>query len=424
MQSETPAASQLETEASLPPVSPPSGKFIAQLFLVPLSIVAFLVAAFFGLPWLLGIGYASSSPERFLQRLRDSNPDVRWRAADDLAQFLHKDLSRDARWSSDPQVALEVAEQLQQALEKHEVKEAALRTKLQALTRTEDEGQRVKLLSELEGERSYLEYLTACLGNLLVPVGVPLLSETALKEDGVTPELAALKRRQAVWSLANLGRNLERFDKLPPARQEVIVTELAEEAGSMTKRGDWAKFAHRCLAGRRDGKPVAQGLDVTLAECANAESPELRKLTALALMYWSGTVQENDLMEKTLDRLTRDGGAGGQEDQRVRGVEVRYHAALALMRRGSAFTPMHLFQEMLSEEHLEKNLRLWKDGRDLPDRQAAQAALANALKVVAETRTRHPQRDLSALRPALEKLTQSQQTVLRMEAERILQLLN
>src|SRR5262249_30492402 len=196
----------------------------------------------------------------------------------------------------------------------------------------------------------------------------------------------------------------------------------AESAGT-GRRSDWAKKAHACLAARREGKSSAMGLDVTLAQCASAEAPELRKMTALALMYWEGDAQENQLMEQTLLKLAFDDGFGAPEDQRLRGLEIRYHAALGLARRGSEKAPLALLQEMLSEDQLEKNLRLRKDGRDVPDRDAAQATLANALKVVAELRARRPDRDLSALEPALEQLTKSSQKALRVEAERVLQLL-
>src|SRR5436189_5962827 len=69
----------------LPPVAPPSGRFILQLFLVPGLIVAGLVLFALGLQWLTG---AHRNPEKYLDGLDDPNPEVRWRTAADLSQVL------------------------------------------------------------------------------------------------------------------------------------------------------------------------------------------------------------------------------------------------------------------------------------------------------------------------------------------------
>lgn len=422
MPSEGVPISSAEPSKGLPAVAPPSGKFIAQLFLIPLAIVCASVCIYYLLRGMTG-GLGTPDVRAFLDRLRDPNPDIRWRAADDLAQFLQKDLARDARFASNPELALDLAELLREAAENHDPNEKSIQEALAKAAGQDADQERTRLLTRLEKERSYLEYLTACLGNVLVPAGVPLLSELALSEKGITEEAILLKRRQAVWSLANLGRNLERFDTLVSERQEEVLTQLEREATQAGRRGDWAKVAQACLRGRRDKQPVALGLDVTLAECAKASNSELRKMTALALTYWEGTARENQLMESTLVKLSHDDGFGAGEDQRLRGLEIRYHAALALARRGSDQVPLPLLVDMLSEEHLQRNLRMKKDGRDVPDQDAAQATLANVLKVIAELHARQPERDLSALRPALEQLTTSSQAALRIEAERVLQML-
>ena len=76
------AAPGVSTEdPGLPPVAPPSGKFILQLFLVPGLIVAGLVLVALGLQWLTG---AHHNPEKYLEGLDDPNPEVRWRTAADL----------------------------------------------------------------------------------------------------------------------------------------------------------------------------------------------------------------------------------------------------------------------------------------------------------------------------------------------------
>src|SRR5689334_4983195 len=67
----------------LPPVAPPSGRFIAQLFLVPGLIVMVAVFIYLGSSYLVR---SSHTPERFLKDLDSDNPEIRWRGAHDLAQ--------------------------------------------------------------------------------------------------------------------------------------------------------------------------------------------------------------------------------------------------------------------------------------------------------------------------------------------------
>jgi hypothetical protein len=408
-----------DTAKGLPAVAPPSGKFIAQLFLVPLAIVCGCVLIYY-VGRGLTVGFRAPDVRPFLEQLRDSNPEIRWRGADGLALLLQKDLAGEVRFVSNPELALDLADLLDEAAKNHDPTEQAIRDSLAKLAGPDADKERERLLKKLEMERSYLEYLTACVGHVMIPAGAPLLSDMALKKEGASEETILLRRRQAVWSLANLGRNLERFTSLPVERQEEVLAQLNQEIARPGKRGDWARKAHDCLAARRQGNAMAIGLDATLAECAKAENPELRKMVALALTYWQGNVEENQLMEQTLVKLAHDDGFGASDDQRLRSLEVRYHAALALARRGSDKTPFQLLAEMLNEEQLERNLRRRHEGRDLPDRDAAQATLANALKVVTELHARQPERDLSKLYPALEQLTRSSQAAVRVEAERVL----
>jgi hypothetical protein len=68
--------------SGLPPVIPPSGRMIAQLFVVPGLIVAGAIAIIFGFTWLAG---GHRTPDSFLDGLKSANPEVRWRAASGLA---------------------------------------------------------------------------------------------------------------------------------------------------------------------------------------------------------------------------------------------------------------------------------------------------------------------------------------------------
>src|SRR5262249_10574591 len=108
----------------LPPVSAPSGKFIGQLFLVPGLIVGGLVLLLLFFGWLAGtffggfggLGGGARTPDQFLEKLRDPNPDVRWRAAETLSQVL----PRDDNLASDARFALDLTDELRSALEQNE----------------------------------------------------------------------------------------------------------------------------------------------------------------------------------------------------------------------------------------------------------------------------------------------------------------
>jgi hypothetical protein len=109
------------------------------------------------------------------------------------------------------------------------------------------------------------------------------------------------------------------------------------------------------------------------------------------------------------------------------GFEVRYNAAVALARRGSdkAAERLDVLQEMLDEEQQLRSFRKRIiDGRLVPDNEAppdpvaARTAVESALKAIVELHKKRPEMDLSSLMPAIDKLTQSSNPVLRTEAER------
>src|SRR5439155_27156542 len=112
MSSETPLspAGEPEPVKGLPTVTAPSGRHIVQLFLIPGLIVAGAVTILLGFSWLAG---GSRTPEQFLKNIDSANADIRWRAANDLAQVL----KRDDTLAADVGFALKIAERLARALE-------------------------------------------------------------------------------------------------------------------------------------------------------------------------------------------------------------------------------------------------------------------------------------------------------------------
>ncbi len=367
----------------LPTVTPPSGLLVLRMFVVPAAIVAVLVLLFLAGPTLYGwinrlAGRPSGegrSAEQFLRDLDNGNPDVRWRAASDLGQVL----LRDPRLASDARFALKLGDRLQQALGASAAAEDAYAKRVGSLSPEEAR----KELQKLEPERSYVQYLTACLGNFMVPVGAPLLKEVALRQEGQAAEALAERRRQALWALANLGQNLGRLDDLPAERQE----EVAKDLESALEQGDhvtWCRTALDYLRDRRSGRPNALGVDKVLETCAAADDPLLRELAALAMNFWYGTDAENARMNKALLRLTTDDGRG--EDKQAQlvekddsvptrsvttkpGFKVQANAVIALARRGCPEVPLNLLEMLLSPDELRKTFILQpkKGGPDRPD---------------------------------------------------------
>src|SRR6516162_2414761 len=161
-----------ETDRGLPVVVPPSGKFIAQLFLVPFIIVASVVGFLLFVNWLVG---SSRSPGDFLKKLDSSNTDVRWRAAEDLAQVL----LRDDVLASDPKFALDLTERLEQSL--RDQTQADIKPGQNTALQTQ-----ASIPVAIQSESDYVLYLSACLGNISLPTGAPLLSEMAEGRHGTT----------------------------------------------------------------------------------------------------------------------------------------------------------------------------------------------------------------------------------------------
>jgi hypothetical protein len=428
MQPEIPVPISPGSSKGLPPVVPPSGKFIAQLFLVPFIIVSVIVGFLLLVNWLVG---GARTPDDFLSKLDNPNPDVRWRGAQDLAQVL----LRDDHLASNPKFALDLADRLRQALQSNAADEKELAERLRQTAKYDLNRDR----KPLEPGRDHILYLSACLGNLTIPVGAPLLSEMALNQEGGDAKAIAQRRRQAVWVLANLGAHLKRFDKLSPSRQDTVLAELEAEADSGRRdRSEWARTAVDYLRGPQGPRLNLLGVDKALLQCAEDHDPFLREVAAFALNFWEGDAAERKRIEEVLAKLARDDGHGEdllaqfredneKSDQAITrspGLKIRYNATVALARRGSDKVRLGVLEEMLDENQQQQNFRLRrKDGQEVADDATVHATLVSALQAIAELHRKQPERDLSSLSSALDELARSPNMALRNEAERTLRAL-
>jgi hypothetical protein len=292
---EPPTPSTNDIPKGLPPVQPPSGRFIAQLFLVPGLIVAIAVLILLGFRYLVG---GPRSTEYILRELDSTNADIRWRGAHDLAQVLKRPES--LQLASDPDFALELAVRLKRAWNDLRQDEKTVWERIKDLPEKEQAQEWRKLSSQ----RNHVLYLTACLGDFTVPVGAPLLGELATAERSSDLKGWTLRRRRAVWALANLGENRKRFGELSKDQQAAALAKLREEADkgdAPSERRAWAKAA---LDSFEKGD-AGLGVDGALAQAARADDPYLRSLVALALNFWDGPQAE-----ATLVRLAHDRGRG------------------------------------------------------------------------------------------------------------------
>jgi hypothetical protein len=296
MSSEVVLSESHEPAKGLPPVAPPSGKFIVQLFLVPGLIVLVAVLILMGATWLVG---GESAPEILLERLENSNDQVRWRAANEIAQRL----TRDPELAANPKVALRLTGLLRKAIDELNKADQGL-----------SEADRQKEAKTLLTRQNDVEFLCAGVGKLLLPTGAPLLNELALRKQGGDLKTVVLLRRQAVWALANLGANLKRFDQLPSDQKEALVEELRLAAASRSSSAPWAQLTLDYLEGTRKNLGVVEAL----AQCADttkdpADDPVLRRFTAHALTSWpDDDPAEKALAETTLIALAHDNGHGVQ----------------------------------------------------------------------------------------------------------------
>jgi len=417
-----------EPGKALPPVTPPSGKMLAQFFVVPLLIVAVVGSLVAAVLWLTA---SRSTPDYYLKKLDNSDPDVRWRAADDLGAAL----AQNDRLASDPKFALDIADRLRQALDDSAAADKAASGRGPGKSRNPPED----AAKALDAQRTLVVYLAGCLGNFLVPVALPLLEEMAV-HDGGDPRVMTLRRRGAVWALANLAENLQRFDRLPTEQQDDVLAELRQEAGGrLGERSRWAEVGLKVLLGRRTGQPQAPGLARALARCADDPYPFVRQTAALAMSDWQAGLEDNARMEEALVKLLKDDGHGAAEEKKLleetgqpaaeedpdRGTqawEIRYQAAVALARRGSARVPLAMLRDMLDESQLLKTLRRkLKGGKEEANTADAHATLVNTLRAVVVLHHKDPARDLSSLYPAVERLAQASDNVdVRKEADKTL----
>jgi HEAT repeat protein len=169
-------------DRGLPPVEPPSARFILQLFVVPGVIVTIIVLVWLLFNWLAQMG---SDPTKYVAALR-GNSKFRWQAAASLADLLTD--ARNVELKADRRLAQDLANMLAD--------------ELQESTGTEEQ-----IMLEV--------FLCRALGEFSVAEAVPPLVEAA----GRTRSEDISVRRAALEGLAVFASN-------PSARDNPMTTEI------------------------------------------------------------------------------------------------------------------------------------------------------------------------------------------------------
>jgi hypothetical protein len=421
----------------LPPVQPPTGQMILRLFLVPALIVGVLVALFLvgptvyrGFNRLIGRSTDDSrSADQFLRDIDNSNPEVRWRAASDLAQVLLRKKSL----AADPNFALALADRLQTALEQSAGPEKEFAAKVGGLT----PGDRAREEKKLEPDRNLIIYLSASLGNCTIPLGVPLLKQLAEPRSGLEPEMLLERRGRALFALATLGEALKRYDELSDEEKDAIEQQL-DDASKKSNHSLWAKSVLDYLKARRQGKQDTMGVAEVLRKCSGDGNPFIRELSAFASNTWHGTPVEETAIESFLVTLSEDKGEGEKEQaERAEknpaagatrpvttkpGFNVRANATIALARRGSPRVKPALLEEMLDADRLSTIFVLrGKTSADKPDEALVVQTLTNTLKALCKLAEKRPEVISGAARERIvalvNELAKSSNATVRTEAE-------
>jgi hypothetical protein len=410
MPSEAQHRSNGELSQALPPVTPPSGKFIVQLFLVPGLIVVGILAVLIPIVIWQSRPYR---PEALLEDLRSSNTDVRWRAAERLAQILPRDCKEPSpQYALNAKFGIDLAEEMRKAIQVEEEMLGRIGHK------TKEEAP--KEHKELEVQQDLIRFLGGSLGYFDVPVTGPYLSEVASKPVQPGNQTQIERKRLAIVALANLGNNLQYYFRQPDDKKAQVLEQLEKLADTSGAQGQWAKATLDFL---KYQDPL--GVEKSLVECAKSDDAYTRKLAALAMSFWNGP--DTDVM---LEALVYDDGHGSDSDQQpMYQREIGYQAVIALARRGSKNFAAHpewiaTLGDMLDEERqLKLNTSVVHD-KEVVDRNKASETTNTALKALAELHRLRPDLDVTRLKPALEKLANNESKTIKEEAEKLLGSLN
>ena len=435
----------------LPDVKPPTAGFLIQLFVVPALIVLVIVLVWLAIKWLT---MDAGDPHKYLEQIRASTRN-RWNVAlqlataladprydsikldgaymEGLADVLTEELDR----PSEPKDPMLIRVYLSRALSQFSVSNG-LPVLIRAANQQRD-------AASIEGRIAAIEAIGRLAENIRGTLTVKLLPQAAKTARQLADQLA----------VASDSPSAEKVEQLRAAA--ATADELVRTART---RGD---FAARCaefsrtLAELADRVPaesqsplreLSAAIARQAAHAAKIEAPSgSQVLNALtdAIDESTPALQFDGRFDKEIDRapMLREvaaislGLVGGPEAlsklerivARERGL-LRYNAAVGLCRAGRA-TPdvLDALQEMLTQPDIRYDepakpfTESQRHERDEAGRQQMALFALEAVRLLAEA---NPDADLSALKPPIDRIAQSDpDPKLRIEAaQRLTQIAN
>jgi HEAT repeat protein len=183
----------VSSDELLPPVEPPSARFIIQLFVIPALIVAAVVLVWFAIESLARRG--EQDPDQIVAALRSSNQ-ARFQRGKELADMLRLP-QRYPGMKTNHELAQKLAAYLDELVEAGNPSDAAV---------------------------SMRDYLVAALGEFHVADGLPALIRAALEDKN------AFIRRRAINAIAVLAEAMANLDPPQPLESEELTSALVKLA--------------------------------------------------------------------------------------------------------------------------------------------------------------------------------------------------
>jgi hypothetical protein len=286
-----------------------------------------------------------------------------------------------------------------------------------------DEKEALKERAKLEPERNYILFLTNALGNFLVPTGSAVLGRLVEEQPAIELQALTLRRRSAIWALANLGSNLRKFDQLPTLEQNLVLDQMKKlDETTQGEPRKWDQSALECLEKRKAGQYTTMGVDRSLIKATEAEDPVVRYSAGYALGFWKGDAEQNRRIEDALVRLTHDNGRGMDRLEEFQGPDpgetpevlsrpgliVQINATLSLLRLGSSKARPSLVKEMLNEKQLGEDIQVQnKAGKREPNQGKVVMIVEMTLKALTEYYRQKPADLLEGVPARIKELTVS-----------------
>lgn len=355
---------------ALPPIEPPTGGFIMQLFLIPLMIVSIVAVVVLLFNWLAHMG---SDPQKLVDSIGRLDKGG-WQSAHDLAQMMLDPHHGELRGSSE--IALKISKLLDQQIDSFD----------QQL-----ENNKGKVDLEQVMLRAYLCHI---LGAMDISDGVPTLVRAAATERD--PEEIAV-RRAAIESMAMLAANdsidLEELRATPGLLDAVIQASTERTENEVILRKTMDEFIKDSIETEETSK---RHYIVASARI------QLRSTATFTLGVLGG--------DRAIDRLVFLLGDVH--------CDVRFNAANALARWGDLRSADTLIR-MLDNDNPDVLAYTPHEGEHLWQRSLVQLNALHAARVLVD---HHPDNDFQDIHDATQQLVDnaSARTQVGIEARRLL----